>query len=125
MFEQVVLICDHQQLGSVLVNQNAARAGLTQSLFEHLAVFHDGTLQNGQCHCSRASSQECQFPVAHPGHPNVLSNFENIVTKFFKSGVILYLYKDIEVDSVDALISISNVPCFLYASVYRRLVNTL
>jgi regulator of nonsense transcripts 1 len=70
--KQVVLVGDHQQLGPVIMNKKAARAGLTQSLFERLVVlgnrpirlqvqyrmhpclsefpsnmFYEGTLQNG------------------------------------------------------------------------------
>ncbi|KAI0780521.1 RNA helicase-domain-containing protein [Trametes elegans] len=36
--KQVVLVGDHQQLGPVIMNKKAARAGLTQSLFERLVV---------------------------------------------------------------------------------------
>ncbi|KAK7467696.1 ATP-dependent RNA helicase [Stygiomarasmius scandens] len=36
--KQVVLVGDHQQLGPVIMNQKAVRAGLTQSLFERLVV---------------------------------------------------------------------------------------
>lgn len=36
--KQVVLVGDHQQLGPVIMNKSAARAGLTQSLFERLVV---------------------------------------------------------------------------------------
>ncbi|KEP53917.1 putative regulator of nonsense transcripts protein [Rhizoctonia solani 123E] len=70
--KQVVLVGDHQQLGPVIMNKKAARAGLTQSLFERLVLlgnrpirlqvqyrmhpclsefpsnmFYEGTLQNG------------------------------------------------------------------------------
>lgn len=70
--KQVVLVGDHQQLGPVITNKKAARAGLTQLLFERLVVlgnrtirlqvqyrmhpclsefpsnmFYEGTLQNG------------------------------------------------------------------------------
>ena len=36
--KQVVLVGDHQQLGPVIMNKKAARAGLSQSLFERLVV---------------------------------------------------------------------------------------
>ncbi|CAK9780109.1 unnamed protein product [Cutaneotrichosporon oleaginosum] len=70
--KQAVLIGDHQQLGPVIMNKKAARAGLSQSLFERLVVlgnrpirlqvqyrmhpclsefpsnmFYEGSLQNG------------------------------------------------------------------------------
>lgn len=70
--KQVVFVGDHLQLGPVIMNKKAARAGLTQSLFERLIVlgnrpirlqvqyrmhpclsdfpsymFYEGTLQNG------------------------------------------------------------------------------
>ncbi|KAK6597894.1 ATP-dependent helicase NAM7 [Botrytis cinerea] len=57
--KQVVLVGDHQQLGPVIMNKKAAKAGLNQSLFERLYrmhpclsefpsnMFYDGSLQNG------------------------------------------------------------------------------
>lgn len=70
--KQVVLVGDHKQLGPVIMNKTAAKAGLAQSLFERLVglnmtpirlnvqyrmhpclseypsnMFYDGTLQNG------------------------------------------------------------------------------
>ncbi|RUS31224.1 hypothetical protein BC938DRAFT_478225 [Jimgerdemannia flammicorona] len=70
--KQAVLVGDHQQLGPVIMNKKAARAGLCQSLFERLVIlgirpirlqvqyrmhpclsefpsnmFYEGTLQNG------------------------------------------------------------------------------
>ena len=70
--KQAVLVGDHQQLGPVIMNKKASRAGLSQSLFERLVVlgnrpirlqvqyrmhpclsefpsnmFYEGTLQNG------------------------------------------------------------------------------
>lgn len=70
--KQVVLVGDHQQLGPVIMNKKAAKAGLNQSLFERLVVlglapirlnvqyrmhpclsefpsnmFYEGSLQNG------------------------------------------------------------------------------
>lgn len=70
--KQVVLVGDHQQLGPVIMNKKAAKAGLQQSLFERLVIlgispirltvqyrmhpclsefpsnmFYEGTLQNG------------------------------------------------------------------------------
>jgi regulator of nonsense transcripts 1 len=70
--KQVVLVGDHQQLGPVIMNKKAAKAGLSQSLFERVVIlghapirltvqyrmhpclsefpsnmFYEGTLQNG------------------------------------------------------------------------------
>ncbi|CAO1597754.1 ATP-dependent RNA helicase [Xanthoria calcicola] len=70
--KQVVLVGDHQQLGPVIMNKKAAKAGLNQSLFERLVIlgcapirlnvqyrmhpclsefpsnmFYEGSLQNG------------------------------------------------------------------------------
>ncbi|WVO17314.1 hypothetical protein L204_105006 [Cryptococcus depauperatus] len=70
--KQAVLVGDHQQLGPVIMNKKASRAGLSQSLFERLVIlgnhpirlqvqyrmhpclsefssnlFYEGTLQNG------------------------------------------------------------------------------
>jgi regulator of nonsense transcripts 1 len=70
--KQVVFVGDHQQLGPVIMNKKAAKAGLSQSLFERLIIlgnrpirlqvqyrmhpclsefpsnmFYEGTLQNG------------------------------------------------------------------------------
>lgn len=70
--EQAILVGDHQQLGPVIVNKRASKAGLTQSLFERLVIlglrpfrlqvqyrmhpslsefpsnmFYEGSLQNG------------------------------------------------------------------------------
>src|SRR5438128_12502876 len=36
--KQAVLVGDHQQLGPVIMNKKAARAGLCQSLFERLVI---------------------------------------------------------------------------------------
>ena len=36
--KQVVMVGDHQQLGPVILNKKAAKAGLTQSLFERLII---------------------------------------------------------------------------------------
>ena len=84
--KQVVLVGDHQQLGPVIMNKKAAKAGLNQSLFERLVqlgcapirlnvqyrmhpclsefpsnMFYEGSLQNGvtmQLHTRR----EVDFP---------------------------------------------------------------
>ncbi|CAM9226301.1 unnamed protein product [Chrysoparadoxa australica] len=84
--KQVVLVGDHCQLGPVVVNKKAAKAGLNQSLFERLVLagirpirlqvqyrmhpclsefpsnmFYEGTLQNGVTETERTMKQ-VDFP---------------------------------------------------------------
>ena len=90
---QVVLVGDHQQLGPVIMNKKAARAGLTQSLFERLVVlgnrpirlqvqyrmhpclsefpsnmFYEGSLQNGVTAPERLR-RNVDFPWPVPDMP--------------------------------------------------------
>ncbi|KAJ2923996.1 hypothetical protein H1R20_g3978, partial [Candolleomyces eurysporus] len=91
--KQVVLVGDHQQLGPVIMNKKAARAGLTQSLFERLVLlgnrpirlqvqyrmhpclsefpsnmFYEGTLQNGVTAPERLR-KNVDFPWPAPDTP--------------------------------------------------------
>ncbi|KAJ0426661.1 P-loop containing nucleoside triphosphate hydrolase protein [Aspergillus carlsbadensis] len=84
--KQVVLVGDHQQLGPVIMNKKAAKAGLNQSLFERLVIlgcspirlnvqyrmhpclsefpsnmFYEGSLQNGITSFERLR-REVDFP---------------------------------------------------------------
>ncbi|KAG8417300.1 ATP-dependent RNA helicase [Metarhizium acridum] len=84
--KQVVLVGDHKQLGPVIMNKKAAKAGLNQSLFERLIklqlapirlttqyrmhpclsefpsnMFYDGSLQNGITHEQRLR-KDVDFP---------------------------------------------------------------
>ncbi|GFP56268.1 hypothetical protein ACSS6W_006510 [Trichoderma asperelloides] len=84
--KQVVLVGDHKQLGPVIMNKKAAKAGLNRSLFERLInlkinpiplktqyrmhpclsefpsnMFYDGTLQNGITHEQRVR-KDVDFP---------------------------------------------------------------
>lgn len=84
--KQVVLVGDHQQLGPVIMNKKAAKAGLNQSLFERLVLlkqipirltvqyrmhpclsdfpsnmFYDGSLQNGVTMAQRIR-RDVDFP---------------------------------------------------------------
>lgn len=84
--KQVVLVGDHQQLGPVIMNKKAAKAGLNQSLFERLVIlgcapirlnvqyrmhpclsefpsnmFYEGSLQNGVTMQQRLR-KEVDFP---------------------------------------------------------------
>ena len=85
---QVVLVGDHQQLGPVILDKKAARAGLNQSLFERLIVlghrplrlqvqyrmhpclsefpsniFYEGSLQNGVTSQERCANDDFPWPV--------------------------------------------------------------
>nr|POF11623.1 regulator of nonsense transcripts 1 like [Quercus suber] len=88
--KQVVLVGDHQQLGPVIMNKKAAKAGLNQSLFERLVIlgcapirlqvqyrmhpclsefpsnmFYDGSLQNGITQLDRIRKDvDFPWPVA-------------------------------------------------------------
>ncbi|KAL2152617.1 hypothetical protein VTH82DRAFT_5801 [Thermothelomyces myriococcoides] len=88
--KQVVLVGDHKQLGPVIMNKKAAKAGLNQSLFERLVklnltpirlnvqyrmhpclsqfpsnMFYDGSLQNGVTHAERLRTDvDFPWPVA-------------------------------------------------------------
>ncbi|TIC52554.1 hypothetical protein E3Q04_03474 [Wallemia mellicola] len=91
--KQAVLVGDHQQLGPVIMNKKAARAGLTQSLFERLVMlgnrpirlqvqyrmhpclsefpsnmFYEGTLQNGVTAPERLR-KNVDFPWPIPDTP--------------------------------------------------------
>ncbi|RDA91581.1 hypothetical protein CP533_5975 [Ophiocordyceps camponoti-saundersi (nom. inval.)] len=88
--KQVVLVGDHKQLGPVIMNKKAAKAGLNQSLFERLIhlqlspirlkiqyrmhpclsefpsnMFYEGALQNGVTHEQRLRKDvDFPWPVA-------------------------------------------------------------
>ncbi|KAJ3327492.1 hypothetical protein HDU76_011708 [Blyttiomyces sp. JEL0837] len=106
--KQAVLVGDHQQLGPVIMNRKAAKAGLAQSLFERLILlghrpirlqvqyrmhpclaefpsnmFYEGTLQNGITVQDRLrKSVDFPWPFSGPLKKE--------------------LYKEVEVASVDA-----------------------
>lgn len=89
--KQAVLVGDHEQLGPVIMNKKAAKAGLKQSLFERLAIlgcapirlnvqyrmhpclskfpsnmFYEGSLQNGVTESERLLKDvDFPWPVAH------------------------------------------------------------
>lgn len=91
--KQLILVGDHCQLGPVVMCKKAARAGLSQSLFERLVVlgirpfrlevqyrmhpelsrfpsnfFYEGSLQNGVCADERRLSK-VEFPWPIPERP--------------------------------------------------------
>ena len=114
--KQVVLVGDHQQLGPVIMNKKAAKAGLSQSLFERLVLlgnrpirlqvqyrmhpclsefpsnmFYEGTLQNGVTAPERLRKNVGTEEISSSGtsflNRTEASNVEKMVTRFFKSGV--------------------------------------
>lgn len=100
--KQVVLVGDHQQLGPVIMNKKAAKAGLNQSLFERLVIlgcapirlnvqyrmhpclsefpsnmFYEGSLQNGVTMQQRLR-RDVDFPWPVLDSPMMFwSNFGN------------------------------------------------
>ncbi|TID18438.1 ATPase AAA+ type core [Venturia nashicola] len=100
--KQVVLVGDHQQLGPVIMNKKAAKAGLNQSLFERLVIlgcapirlqvqyrmhpclsefpsnmFYDGSLQNGVTTAQRLR-RDVDFPWPVAAEPMMFwSNLGN------------------------------------------------
>jgi regulator of nonsense transcripts 1 len=91
--KQVVFVGDHQQLGPTIMNKKAARAGLTQSMFERLVLlgnrpirlqvqyrmhpclsefpsnmFYEGSLQNGVTAPERIK-KNVDFPWPQPTTP--------------------------------------------------------
>ncbi|MBW0482268.1 hypothetical protein O181_021983 [Austropuccinia psidii MF-1] len=91
--KQVVMVGDHQQLGPTIMNKKAARAGLTQSMFERLVLlgnrpirlqvqyrmhpclsefpsnmFYEGSLQNGVTAPERIK-KNVDFPWPQPLTP--------------------------------------------------------
>lgn len=91
--QQAVLVGDHQQLGPVILNKKAAKAGLSQSLFERLVIlgvrpirlqvqyrmnpclsefpsnmFYEGSLQNGVTSQDRLM-KGLDFPWPVPDKP--------------------------------------------------------
>ncbi|KAI5480920.1 ATP-dependent helicase NAM7 [Pseudohyphozyma bogoriensis] len=91
--KQLVMVGDHSQLGPTIMNKKAARAGLTQSLFERLVLlgnrpirlqvqyrmhpclsefpsnmFYEGTLQNGVTAPERLR-KNVDFPWPQPSTP--------------------------------------------------------
>jgi regulator of nonsense transcripts 1 len=96
---QVVLVGDHHQLGPVVMCTKAARAGMTQSLFERLVnlgirpirlqvqyrmhpalsqfpsnTFYEGTLQNGVTASDRALDELTDFPWPSASAPMLFYN---------------------------------------------------
>lgn len=98
--KQLVLVGDHQQLGPVIMNKQAAKAGLNQSLFQRLinlqhqpmmlqtqyrmhpclskfpsVMFYNGELQNGVTAETRLR-RDVDFPWVRPDEPMMFwSNF--------------------------------------------------
>ncbi|KAL3953211.1 hypothetical protein ACCO45_013154 [Purpureocillium lilacinum] len=110
--KQVVLVGDHKQLGPVIMNKKAAKAGLNQSLFERLINLQLSPIRLTTQTALRTSSVSARtstspWPVAEMpmmfwsnlGHEEIstsgtsylnrteASNVEKTVTRFFKAGV--------------------------------------
>jgi regulator of nonsense transcripts 1 len=91
--KQLVMVGDHSQLGPTIINKKAARAGLSQSLFERLILlgnrpirlqvqyrmhpalaefpsnmFYEGSLQNGVTAPERIK-KNVDFPWPQPSTP--------------------------------------------------------
>ncbi|KAJ7600157.1 RNA helicase-domain-containing protein [Mycena floridula] len=100
---QVVLVGDHQQLGSVIMNKKAARAGLTHSLFERLVVLSPMTeasnVEKIVTKFSKSGVVPAQIGVVTPyeGQRSYIINYMQ-----FNGSLKKDLYKEIEVASVDA-----------------------
>jgi len=103
--KQLIMVGDHCQLGPVIMCKKAAKAGLTQSLFERLVIlgirpirlqvqyrmhpclsefpsnmFYEGTLQNG-CTASEKTLPNIDFPWPTPNKPMffyISSGFEEM-----------------------------------------------
>lgn len=111
--KQVVLVGDHQQLGPVIMNKKAAKAGLNQSLFERLVIlgcspirlnvqyrmhpclsafpsnmFYEGTLQNGVTMADRLRDDvDFPWPVAE----NPMMFWANLGTEEISASGTSYL----------------------------------
>ncbi|EDN91568.1 hypothetical protein SS1G_00971 [Sclerotinia sclerotiorum 1980 UF-70] len=92
--KQVVLIGDHKQLGPVIMNKKAAKAGLDQSLFERLVKLGlKPILLNVQypdtpmMFWSNLGNEEISASGTSYLNRTEASNVEKIVTRFFKAGV--------------------------------------
>lgn len=77
--KQVVMVGDHQQLGPVILNKKAAKAGLTQSLFERLIILG-----------LRPMMLQVQYRM-HPCLSEFPSNMVTIVYMyFFRANIMAY-----------------------------------
>lgn len=124
--KQVVFVGDHLQLGPVIMNKKAARAGLTQSLFERLIIlgnrpirlevqyrmhpcladfpsnmFYEGTLQNGVTAPERLR-KHIDFPWPVPTLPMFF--FQNLGQEEISSSGTSFLNRT-EASNVEKIIT--------------------
>ncbi|KAK0530268.1 ATP-dependent RNA helicase [Tilletia horrida] len=124
--KQVVFVGDHLQLGPVIMNKKAARAGLTQSLFERLIIlgnrpirlqvqyrmhpclsefpsnmFYEGTLQNGVTAPERLR-KNVDFPWPVPTLPMFF--FQNLGQEEISSSGTSYLNRT-EASNVEKIVT--------------------
>ncbi|UZJ55035.1 hypothetical protein CBS101457_004355 [Exobasidium rhododendri] len=124
--KQVVFVGDHLQLGPVIMNKKAARAGLTQSLFERLIIlgnrpirlevqyrmhpcladfpsnmFYEGTLQNGVTAPERLR-KNIDFPWPVPSLPMFF--FQNLGQEEISSSGTSFLNRT-EASNVEKIIT--------------------
>lgn len=124
--KQVVLVGDHQQLGPVIMNKKAAKAGLSQSLFERLVVlgnrpirlqvqyrmhpclsefpsnmFYEGTLQNGVTAPERLR-KNVDFPWPVPDTPMFFH--QNLGTEEISSSSTSFLNRT-EASNVEKMVT--------------------
>lgn len=124
--KQVVFVGDHLQLGPVIMNKKAARAGLTQSLFERLIIlgnrpirlevqyrmhpcladfpsnmFYEGTLQNGVTAPERLR-KSVDFPWPIPSLPMFF--FQNLGQEEISSSGTSFLNRT-EASNVEKIIT--------------------
>ena len=124
--KQVVFVGDHLQLGPVIMNKKAARAGLSQSLFERLIMlgnrpirlqvqyrmhpclsefpsnmFYEGTLQNGVTAPERLR-REVDFPWPVPSLPMLF--FQNLGQEEISSSGTSFLNRT-EASNVEKIVT--------------------
>ncbi|RXK41944.1 ATP-dependent helicase [Tremella mesenterica] len=124
--KQAVLVGDHQQLGPVIMNKKAARAGLQQSLFERLVIlgnrpirlqvqyrmhpclsefpsnmFYEGSLQNGVTAPERLR-KSVDFPWPVPDTPMIFH--QNLGTEEISSSGTSFLNR-IEASNVEKMVT--------------------
>ena len=124
--KQVVLVGDHQQLGPVVMNKRAAKAGLNQSLFERLVslgcapirlnvqyrmhpclsefpsnMFYEGSLQNGVTMQQRLR-REVDFPWPVVDFPMMF--WTNLGTEEISASGTSYLNRT-EASNVERIVS--------------------
>ncbi|KAI7340862.1 upf1 regulator of nonsense transcripts [Hortaea werneckii] len=124
--KQVVLVGDHQQLGPVIMNKKAAKAGLNQSLFERLVIlgcapirlqvqyrmhpclsefpsnmFYEGSLQNGVTMQERIL-KHIDFPW--PVQDNPMMFWSNLGTEEISASGTSYLNRT-EAQNVEKIVT--------------------